>query len=144
MPKKIYTGIPFQYPVCLHSDCPQAATCLHQIVYPTLLKSQTYLKLVNPQMCTKDEQCQFYRDSKPVQYARGFTNFQKRMYPEQYDRFMRILIATFSRNSYYERRRGDTLLSPKEQEIVLAALHKVGVTEDMKFDQYEEYINWLD
>lgn len=144
MPKKIYTGIPFQYPVCLHADCPRAATCLHQIVYPKLMKSDTILKLVNPQMCAKDGQCQFYRDSKPVKYARGFTNFQSRMYPGQYYKFMRILIATFSRNSYYERRRGDTLLSPKEQEIVLEALHRVGITEDFPFDQYEEFTNWFD
>ena len=144
MPKKIYTGIPFKYPVCQHSDCPQAATCLHQIVYPKLLENNDYLNLVNPQKCSKDGQCQFYRDSKPVKYARGFTNFQRRMYPGQYDEFCRILIRTFSRNSYYERRRGDTALSPKEQKIVLAALHKVGVTEDWDFDQYEEYINWYD
>ena len=141
MPKKIHLGIPFQYPVCQHSDCPQAATCLHQIVYPKLLKSQTHLRLINPQMCTKDRQCQFYRDSQPVKYARGFTNFQKKMYPGQYDKFMRLLIATFSRNSYYERRRGDTLLSPIEQKTVLAALRKVGITENFDFDQYEEHIN---
>lgn len=144
MPKKIYTGIPFKYPVCQHADCPQAATCLHQLVYPQLLKYETYLQIINPQMCKKDGHCEFYRDSKPVKYARGFTNFQRRMYPGQYNDFCRILIRTFSRNSYYERRRGDTLLSPKEQEIVLAALHKAGIAEDYAFDQYEEHISWYD
>lgn len=144
MPKKNFTGIPFRYPVCQHSDCPQAATCLHQIVYPRLLSFETYLMLLNPQKCTKDGKCEFYRNSAPVKYARGFTNFQKKMYPGQYAEFMRILIRTFSRNCYYERRRGATALSPKEQGIVLAALHKVGIAENYEFDQYEERINWLD
>ena len=144
MPKKNFKGIPYNFPVCQHSDCPQAATCLHQIIYPQMLEKEDYLHLINPRKCTKDGKCKFYRDSKPVRYARGFTNFQKRMYPGQYRMFMWILIGEFSRNCYYERRRGDTLLSPKEQKIVLAALHKAGITEDYEFDQYEEHINWYD
>ena len=77
-------------------------------------------------------------------YARGFTNFQKRMFPDQYLKFMNMLIATFGRNAYFERRRGETALSPKEQAIVLKALKKVGVTEEMEFDKYEENLNWND
>ena len=144
MPKKNFKGIPYRYSVCQYSDCPQAATCLHQIVYPQLLEKEDYLLLINPQRCTKDGQCKFYRDSKPVKYALGFKNFQRRMYPGQYYEFMRILVAEFSRNCYYERRRGATALSPKEQKIVLDALHKVGIKEDYAFDQYEERINWYD
>ena len=33
MPKKIYTSLPSNYTVCEHSDCPMAATCLHQLAY---------------------------------------------------------------------------------------------------------------
>lgn len=77
-------------------------------------------------------------------YARGFTNFQKRMFPDQYLKFMNQLIATFGRNAYFERRRGETALSPKEQAIVLKSLKKVGVTEELKFDKYEENLNWKD
>lgn len=50
----------------------------------------------------------------------------------------KILISKFGRNAYYERRRGDTALTPKDQRIVLDALKKVGVTEEMKFESYEE------
>ena len=144
MPKKIHTDIPYYFAVCLHADCPQAATCLRQLSYPKRLETENKLTLANPLRCTKDGKCKFYRDSKPVRYARGFTNFQKRMYPGQYRQFMWILIGTFSRNCYYERRRGDTLLSPKEQKIVLNALHKVGIAEDYEFDSYEEHVNWYD
>lgn len=48
------------------------------------------------------------------------------------------------RNGYFERRRGDSALSPKEQETVLSILKAAGVTEEMKFDSYEENINWYD
>ena len=144
MPKKTYTTIPSGYPVCEHSDCPQAATCLHQIAYQELMKKEEYLRLINPNQCATDGMCKHYRDSTPVTYARGFTNFQKRMFPDQYQKFMSICIGHWSRNPYFERRRGDSALPPSEQEFILKALKQVGITEEMKFDNYEENINWYD
>ncbi|MBR4644536.1 MAG: hypothetical protein IKO73_05195 [Bacteroidaceae bacterium] len=144
MPKKTYRELPTDYRVCLHTNCPMAATCLHQIAYSQLLKKETILRLINPEMCSKDKECTFYRDSKPVTYAFGFTNFQKKMFPAQYETFMYTLIGKFGRNAYFERRRGESPLSPKEQEIILEALGKAGVTEKMPFDKYEEIINWYD
>lgn len=121
-----------------------SATCLHQTAYSTLIEHEEYLQLINPTRCSQNESCAYYRDSKPVTYARGFTNFQKRMFPGQYSRFMSICINHWSRNPYFERRRGDRSLPPDEQAFILNALKKAGVTEDMKFDSYEENINWYD
>ena len=144
MLKKTYTSLPSNYTVCEHSDCPMAATCLHQLVYSELLKTETCLHLLNPTQCVKNETRKFYRDNTPVTYARGFTHFQKKMFPDQYQAFMYKLIGKFSRNGYFERRRGESVLSLKEQEMVLAALKEVGITEEMKFDSYESHINWYD
>ena len=78
MPKKEYTSLPINYPVCEHSNCPMAATCLHQVAYSMLLEqNEEYVRLINPTRCSKDEACTYYRDKKPVIFARGFTNFQK-------------------------------------------------------------------
>ena len=145
MPKKEYTSLPKDYPLCEHSSCPMAATCLHQVAYSMMMEQNAeYLRLINPTRCSKDEACTYYRDKKPVIFARGFTNFQKRMFPDQYSRFMSICINHWSRNPYFERRRGERSLPPDEQVFILNALKKVGVTEDMKFDSYEENINWYD
>ena len=144
MPRRTYTTLPADYTVCLHEDCPMAATCLHQIAYPTLLETGTYLQLINPRKCTKSNNCKFYRNATPVMYARGFTGFQKRMFPEQYQLFMRTLIGKFGRNQYFAYRRGELALSPNDQATVLAALRKAGVTEDLPFDRYEEQINYCD
>jgi len=40
MLNKFYTSIPTNYPICGYSDCPMAATCLHQIVYATMLENK--------------------------------------------------------------------------------------------------------
>ena len=66
------------------------------------------------------------------------------MFPAQYQQFMSILMSHFGRNPYFERRRGESPLSPKEQRIVLNALRRVGVTEELRFDHYEESVNWYD
>ena len=144
MPKKFYTSLPAGYAVCQHANCPMAETCLHQIAYAELLAKEDILRVVNPSKCSKDDQCKYYHSNEPITYARDFAHFQKRMFPEQYDRFSMILIGKFGRNAYYERRRGDTALTPEEQRIVLDALRKVGVTEEMKFKSYEENTNWYD
>ena len=66
------------------------------------------------------------------------------MFPEQYRDFMSSLIVHFGRSAYFERRSGDTLLSPAEQKIVLNALHQAGVKDDFEFDKYVELYNWFD
>lgn len=143
MSKKEYTSLPKDYPVCEHSSCPMAATCLHQTAYSMMLEQNAeYLRLINPTRCSKDEACTYYRDKKPVIFARGFTNFQKRMYPQQYDQFMTTLILHFGRNQYFKRRRGDIFLPPEEQEVIRLMLEKVGADSKMDFDKYEEHINW--
>ena len=138
-------GNPIDYAVCQQQDCPRAEKCLHQIAYrPLIEQPATVLRLLNPTLCTRDGACPYFRDSAPVTYARGFTGMQSRMFPAQYQQFMSILMSHFGRNPYFERRRGEFPLSPKEQRIVLNALRRVGVTEELRFDHYEESVNWYD
>lgn len=144
MPKTLYTSTPPNYAVCIHDDCPMAKGCLHQIAYQQLLPDHEFMRLVNPQKCEKSAQCQYYRDAAPMRYARGFTQFQKHMFPDQYDKFAKQLIAVFGRNPYYERRRGDTALPTAEQRLIIDALKKVGANSKMEFDSYVDAINWYD
>lgn len=133
---------PHDYPVCELQDCPMATTCLRQFAYTTLIENEEYLRLINPTKCSKDEACKYYRDKKPVVFARGFTNFQKQMFPQQYDKFMTTLVSHFGRNQYYKRRRGAILIPPEEQKVIRRVLEKVGADQKMDFDNYEEQINW--
>ncbi len=144
MAKKEYYSLPDDYPVCQHADCPMAGTCLHQESYAKLLVKAERLQLINPTCCTKDSTCAYYRSDRPVTYARGFEQFQKRMYPDQYRQFTTICINHWSRTPYYERRRGDRSLPPNEQAFIRKALKRVGVEDDWEFDAYEERNNWYD
>ena len=94
--------------------------------------------------CEKNDSCAYYRGAEPIVYARGFTCMQKRMLPDQYDKFLWKLIPHFGRNPYYERRSGRRLLSPDEQELIAEVARQVGVTEEFKFDKYEYRYPWKD
>ena len=139
---KIYKDIPSGYLLCLHADCPMADSCLRQLAYRRHAELGTFLRLINPSMCSKQADCPHYVSNRPVRFAKGFMNIQKRMYPEQYDKFMTLLICHFGRNQYFKRRRGDILLPPEEQEVIRLMLEKVGADSKMDFDKYEEHINW--
>ncbi|MCF0197280.1 MAG: hypothetical protein HUK03_08675 [Bacteroidaceae bacterium] len=144
MPKKFYTSLTKDYSVCECGDCPMSATCLHQIAYRQLIDSESYLQLINPRNCTRDEHCPYYRSNAPVRFAKGFTNFQQHMLPGQYKAFMGKLKRVFGRNPYFDRRRGLTVLNVKEQELILRALREVGVTQNLQFDKYIVTPNWCD
>lgn len=100
------------------------------------------LLVVNPRFCTKDGKCACYRPAEPVRFACGFTQMQKRMLPDQYDKFMWKLILHFGRNPYFERRNGKREISPGEQELIADVARQVGVTEEFKFDAYQERQDW--
>ena len=136
------TDIPSTYPICEKADCPKAAHCLHQMAYAPLRKQEPKLHLINPDFCEPGESCPFYRSSEPVRYAYGFAHFQEEMLPRQYDRFCAIMLDQYGRTAFYDRRRGDKPLSPKEQDLVLQTARSVGVKLQLQFSRYEERINW--
>ena len=143
--KKTYNSTPSGYPVCIHDTCTMAEACLCHLAYMQInTTDRNYFRLVNPRQCSKDANCKFYHNSEPVAYARGFKNLQNNMLTSQYRDFMFKLIGRFGRTGYFERRRGIIALSPKEQQMILQVLREVGVTEDLKFDAYEENICWYD
>lgn len=144
MPKTLSSSAPRDYAACIHTGCPMAATCLRHTAYREHMAQQATLSIVNPTQCTADATCTHYRDSQPVRFARGFTSFQDRMYPAQYARFARTLQARFSRNPYYERRRGDYAMPPAEQQFVLQTLASTGIKASWPFDSYEYAVNWYE
>lgn len=138
---KMSEDVPAKYPLCLHDSCPLAGTCLRQLAFRRHAGLDTYLCLVNPARCTRQEGCPHYASNTPVRFALGFTGFRERMYYEQYSQFMDILIGRFGRNPYFRRRRGDVLIPPAEQTFILEALRKVGVP-PMEFDRYVVGTDW--
>ena len=135
-------SIPHNYEACLTNNCPQREHCLRAWVWDNRKSSVQRYVVLNPDLTTSDGHCPFYCDDQPQRYALGFTNFQRRLYPDQYKQFMSACIARFGRNPYFMRRRGDTPMSPSEQAFIRSVLKQIGAPEDIDFDGFEERINW--
>ena len=144
MPKRFYDIMPEFFPVCIHDNCKLADTCLHYIAYQRLCKEAEQMTLLNPQRCTKDKVCPYYRSNAPVRYAFGFSTFKSKMLPGQWSAFVGKLREKWGRIRFYDRQRGDIALPPDEQEFVMEALRRAGVTESFDFDRYEEILTWYD
>ena len=120
-----------------------ASTCLRRLVWDTVPDSQEQLNVLNPTCTTPDDTCRHYRPAQKEVYARGFRGMQAQMLPAQYTKFSDKLIKYFSRNCYYERRRGDRLCSPKEIAYIREVLTSIGLPH-LEFDAYEERYNFAD
>ena len=138
-----YTQVPYNFALCLHTQCPMASTCLRRLVWDTVPDSQEQLNVLNPSCTTPNDTCRHYRPSQKEVYARGFRGMQAQMLPGQYTKFSDKLIKYFSRNCYYERRRGDRLCSPKEIAYIREVLTSIGLPH-LEFDAYEERYNFVD
>lgn len=136
------TSIPYGYEACLPCDCPRRDHCLRAWAWSHRDSSQRQYVVLNPDLTSADGHCPFFCYDQPQRYALGFTNFQQRMYPGQYQQFMSACIDRFGRNPYFMRRRGEKPLPPSEQAFIRCVLKQVGAPSDLDFDGFEERINW--
>ena len=104
-----YNQVPHNFALCLHAECPMADTCLHRMVWSTVPDSEEHLTVLNPSCTVPGAECRYYRSAQKEVYARGFRGMQAQMLPAQYAQFSGKLMHCFSRNRYFERRRGDRL-----------------------------------
>jgi hypothetical protein len=138
-----YTQVPYSFALCLHTQCPMASTCLRRLVWDAVPDRQEQFNVLNPSCTTSSDTCRHYRPVQKEVYARGFCGMQAQMLPAQYAKFSDKLIKYFSRNCYYERRRGDRLCSPKEIVYIREVLTSIGLPH-LEFDAYEERYNFAD
>ena len=138
-----YRYVPSYYMHCLQTACPMASNCLRQLAAQAMPEDTVSIRIVNPLLTEQTDKCQFYRSAEPQTYARGFVNMKEHMLPRQYNEFMYRLIGKFGRTGYFERRRGERLCSPEEIKTIKTVLHDLELPQ-LKFDAFEEHVNWCD
>ena len=135
--------VPKTFALCIHAQCPMAERCLRRMAWSAVVDSEEQFPIISPSYAVSGEECRYYRSAERVVYARGFRGMQARMVPGQYIAFSQRLISHFSRNSYYERRRGERLCSPKDMAYIREVLADLGLAH-LEFDAYEERCNFID
>lgn len=135
--------VPRSFALCIHEQCPMANSCLRRMVWDTVVEKEERFSIISPSRTVPGENCSYFRSAERAIYARGFRGMQAQMLPAQYMAFSQRLTSYFSRNCYFERRRGDRLCSPKDIAYIREVLAEIGLPA-LEFDAYEEHYNFAD
>ena len=139
-----FEDIPFQYGFCQHAACPPADTCLRHLALSALPEGQSFVPTLHPRHFPAEGEscCTHYRSNAKVRYARGFRKVLRTFPVNVLETFRDQLTTTFKYNRYYQLRRGDLPISPKEQELIRKVAREKGFKETFTFDAYEEGYPW--
>lgn len=137
-----YSKIPSNYGLCA-ADCPRGrhlsqADRIRSYSGKCCFSSDIALKAIEA-MAGK---CKYYRSNEKVRYAKGFLCTAGALAVSVSGTFRCRLIGSWGVRRYYQKRKGETLLSPAEQQQVVALARKLGVRLDEYFDGYVEEYDW--
>ena len=137
-----FSGIPFNYGLCA-VDCPRGRTCLRRIAYDHIPPNATFPPTLHPKAIeAMAGKCKYYRSNEKVRYAKGFLCTVGALTVRVSGTFRYRLIGSWGVRRYYQKRKGETLLSPAEQRQVVALARKLGVRLAEYFDGYVEEYDW--
>jgi len=138
-----YSEVPHGFGLCAIEGCPQSATCLRQIAYTCAPTKASFLPLLSPKAAkAMGDKCRFYCSNEKVRYAKGFKCITGAVPVRFSSTFRNRLIGSWGTRRYYQRRKGETLLLPAEQQQVIALAKELGVHLKEYFDGYVDEYNW--
>lgn len=144
-------NMPKDYIYCPAADgaCPRAPHCLRAIAYRQLTATEAPTKLgpiriVHPAcVANAADGCEYYRDSTPVRFARGMTKlFDEIPHRLEADIRRRIMACFSCRSYYFQSRKGERLITPKEQQDIANVFRRAGLKAEPEFDDYVEETYW--
>lgn len=135
--KLTYEDVPFGYELCFNDACSHRDECMHyqaRLLAPASLKGGP---AVYP-AAWQGGSCSKYRRKGLVQMAWGFSkiyrNISKGFVSVARSRVQRYLGTSTS--AYYRYHHGERLLTPAQQQDILAILSEYGSIEGIRFDHY--------
>ena len=132
-----YEKIPWGYELCFNKDCQLRDQCLHYQAYQLKPAEKVGGAAVYPD-AWKSGECVSFREAKLVQWAWGFDGLYKNVPRHQRADARSCVRSYFSCGfgPYYRYHHGDKMLSPRQQQDIMAILAKFGSIEGLTFDHY--------
>lgn len=133
--------IPYTFSRCFQSDCPQADTCAHFLASKFIIKGQVSGPAIYP-TSRLNGTCVCYKQTGIIHAAYGFkalfAEIKKKDEKPIRDRIKKYLGGN---TAYYRYHHGKRLLSPDQQEWILALFRQHGYTEELHFDGYRDIVS---
>lgn len=140
-----FDNIPSSFAVCCLSNCLQKDKCLRFIAGEKLDTTKICALCILPHALQPNGTCQMYRDCTPIKGAYGFctllSNVRKKDLLPLREKIMAYL---GNQTAYYSYRSGKRLLTPEQQEQILAFFREQGYIENLHFDCYCETYDFTD
>lgn len=135
--------IPYTFSRCFQSDCPQADTCAHFLANKFIIKGQVSGPAIYP-TSRLNGTCVCYKQTGIIHAAYGFkalfAEIKKKDEKPIRDRIKKYLGGN---TAYYRYHHGKRLLSPDQQEWILALFRQHGYTEELHFDGYRDIYDFI-
>ena len=132
-----YSKVPHNFGLCATDTCPYTDTCLRRIAYTYAPSNNIFLYVLNPKAIESTAgKCKYYCSNKKVRYAKGFIHTAEAISVGQSGTFRYRLIGLWGIRRYYQKRKGETLLSPTEQQQVIANASNLGLQRQEYIDAY--------
>ncbi len=135
--------IQYTFSRCFQSDCPQADTCAHFLASKFIIKGQVSGPAIYP-TSRLNGTCVCYKQTGIIHAAYGFkalfAEIKKKDEKPIRDRIKKYLGGN---TAYYRYHHGKRLLSPDQQEWILALFRQQGYTEELHFDGYRDIYDFI-
>lgn len=131
------------YLMCFIESCPLREQCLHWLVGQygdTMPYAQVSMNPRNPKV--GGENCEKFRPNVRVILKKGMTHFYLDMPGRMEKAIRQHLIKLFGRTQYFEMRKGDRLISARDQELIADACRSHGWDGPLVYDEEEEDWQW--
>lgn len=138
-----YSKVPYCFGLCAAEDCSRANTCLRRVAYNHVPADVPFTSMLNPKAVEAMKgECEYYLPNVKVRYAKGFVRTARALSVNASGTFRCSLINLWGIRRYYQMRKGEVLLSPAEQQQVIALAKKLGAHQEEYFDAYVEEYSW--
>lgn len=135
--------IPPSYNRCFQSDCPKAESCARFLAGKHLKKGQVTGPAVYPS-ARQGDTCVCYKPTRIIRAAYGFNALFAEVKKKD-DTPLRNRIKDYlgGNTAYYRFHNGKRLLTPEQQEWIIALFRRHGYQEELRFDAYCELYDFL-
>ena len=131
-----YADAPKSWYNCFNSACPKAGECMHFMTGKNVPADVTLGNAIYPNAC-KNGECRFFKQTRMMRGAYGFNSMLNDLKRKD-EELLRGMITDYlgSNTTYYKFNRGEKLLTPEQQEWILALFRKYGYTGEKEFEGY--------
>lgn len=133
-----FSKVPSWYVLCTNNDCPLKDNCMRHLAATYAPETMETANCVMPKTL-KNGECRWFDKIRTCVFAAGFSHLFDRVMKKDYTPMRKYITQHLhGARIYYEYKRGEHALSPKEQQWMNDFVKSMGYEWNVEFDRYFE------